>query len=87
MLVAAWRYNKAYSESSDSGNPYADKLEDMVLDPDTGLIAGIIAGTLTLLDVTDQGPAVEGTLVFYPDDTVGIENTEEAARFTMGKVF
>lgn len=91
MLVAAWRYNKHYSESDeDAGNPYANKLERMVLgtppDFEDGLIYDILNGTIDLLDVTEDLTET-GTIAFYPDDTVGVEYPEEAARFTMGTIF
>jgi hypothetical protein len=86
MLVAAWRYNAYYSETSeDGGNPYANKLEERAND----LIDGIVSGAISLTDVTDQGPAVEGTIDFYPTDASTAANTEDDAgiAFTMGKVF
>ena len=87
MLVAAHKYNTYYSETDEAaGNPYANKLEDRA----TLLLEGICAGTIDLLDITDD-PATSGfgSVLFYPDDDVGVleENKEEAVRFTMGKVF
>lgn len=85
MLVAAQRYNRYYSETDeDAGNPYANKLEERA----TLLLDGICAGTINLLDVTDD-PATtgSGSIDFYPTDLTGILNPEEAVRFTMGKVF
>lgn len=83
-LVAAQRYNKHYSETEDAGNPYANKIEEMA----NGLIDSICAGTLDLLDISDD-PATTGfgAPLFYPDDSVGVLDKEEAVRFTMGKVF
>lgn len=85
-LVAAQHYNRVYSETDDAGNLYANKLEEMA----NGLIESICLGTLDLLDVSDD-PATTGfgSVLFYPDDTVGVleEDKEEAVRFTMGKVF
>jgi hypothetical protein len=87
MFVAAQKYNVAYSETDeDAGNPYANKLEDRGM----LLLEGICAGTIDLLDITDD-PATSGfgSVLFYPDDDVGVleADKEEAVRFTMGKVF
>ena len=87
MLVAAQRYNTYYSETDEgAGNPYANKLEERA----KMLLEGICAGTIDLLDITDD-PASSGfgSVLFYPDDTTGAleENKEEAVRFTMGKIF
>lgn len=87
MLVAAQKYNTFYSETDEgAGNPYANKLEERAM----MLLEGICAGTIDLLDITDD-PATSGfgSVIFYPDDTVGVleENEEEAVRFTMGRVF
>jgi hypothetical protein len=87
MLVAAQRYNTYYSETDEeAGNPYANKLEERSM----LLLEGICAGTIDLLDITDD-PATTGfgSVLFYPDDDVGVleENKEEAVRFSMGKVF
>ena len=87
MLVAAQKYNTYYSETEEAaGNPYANKLEDRA----QMLLVGICAGTIDLLDISDD-PASSGFggPLFYPDDTVGAleENKEEAVRFTMGKIF
>lgn len=83
-LVAAQHYNRTYSETEDAGNLYANKLEMMA----NGLLESICAGTLDLLDITDD-PATTGfgSVLFYPDDSVGVLDKEEAVRFTMGKVF
>ncbi len=87
MFVAAQRYNTSYSETDEgAGNPYANKLEERGM----LLLEGICAGTIDLLDATDD-PATTGfgSVLFYPDDDVGIleANKEEAVRFTMGQVF
>lgn len=85
MLVAAQRYNRFYSETDEeAGNPYANKLEERA----NMLLEGICAGTVNLSDVTDD-PATTGfgSILFYPTDDVGIIDTEEAVRFTMGRVF
>jgi hypothetical protein len=85
MLVAAQRYNRFYSETDeDAGNPYANKLEEHA----KLLLEGICAGSIDLLDVTDDPASTGfGSIVFYPTDTTGELNEEEAVRFTMGKVF
>lgn len=85
MLVAAWRYNTVYSETGDSGNPYADKLEARA----ELLLQQILDGALVLQDVTNDGPAVKGTLSFYPTDaSTAINDKNDKGRvFTMGQVF
>lgn len=85
MLVAAQRFNRFYSESDEeAGNPYANKLEARA----ETLLEGICSGSIDLLDITDD-PATTGfgSPLFYPDDTVGVLNEEEAVRFSMGQVF
>lgn len=84
MLVAAQRYNKAYSETEDSaGNLYANKLEDKA----NMLIDGICSGDL-LIDAIAVDVSI-GEPSFYPTDLTGIlpTETEESVRFTMGRVF
>lgn len=86
MLVAAWRYNRLYSESdSEAGNPYANKLETMANE----IIDGLVAGTIVLTDETTSGPGVEGTLSFYPTDSSTLIDDEDDSgrKFSMGKVF
>ena len=84
MLVAAWRYNKHYSETADAGNPYADKLELIAMD----MISGIEDGSIALVDVTDEGPAVVGTVSFYPTDLDPLNEYDEPdVKFTMGSIF
>ena len=87
MYVAAHKYNTYYSETDEgAGNPYANKLEERGM----LLLEGICAGTIDLLDITDD-PANSGfgSVLFYPDDATGrLEaDKEEAVRFTMGRVF
>lgn len=85
MLVAAQRYNKAYSESDEeAGNPYANKLEERA----KMLMDGICMGSVDLLDVDDDPASTgSGSVSFYPTDQVGILDKEEGVRFTMGRVF
>lgn len=84
MLVAGQRYNRFYSETDeDAGNPYANKLEERA----HLLLDGICMGSITLIGVPDEVTANLGTVSFYPDDSVGVLDPEEAVRFTMGRVF
>lgn len=86
MLVAAARYNAAYSETAeDAGNPYALKLEQFAWD----LVERMLDGSFVLTDVTLDGPGVEGILSFYPTDaSTSIDDETDAGRaFTMGQVF
>ncbi len=88
MLVASFRYNSIYSETEDAGNPYADKLKDMA----DNLIMGILDGSIDLIDEPLQGPAVTGTLEFFPTDKTGADDLspfgpEEGVRFKIGTVY
>lgn len=83
MLVAAQRYNAVYSETEDDGETYGDKLEARA----QLLMDGICAGSVELIGVDSPATTGTGSISFYPDDLVGLVNTEEAVRFTMGKVF
>ena len=84
MLVAAQKYGVAYSETEDGGIPYAAKLEDLA----KMIMEGICAGTIDLQDAIDDPASTGfGSILFYPTDNVGILDSEEAARFTMGRVF
>lgn len=85
MLVAARRYNKTYSEASDAGNPYADKLEQQAMT----MLEQIVDGTLALEEITTEGPSVSGTLSFYPtDSSTLIDDEDDAGRaFSMGARF
>lgn len=86
MLVAAWRYNRIYSESDlEAGNPYANKLEQMAND----ILTGLVNGSMVLTDETISGPGVEGTLAFYPTDASSLIDDEDDSdrKFSMGKVF
>ena len=85
MLVASWRYNRVYSETDeDAGNPYANKLEQRAND----LITAILEGSIALTDV-GTGPAIDGTVDFYPTDiSTATDSVDDKGRvFTMGKVF
>lgn len=85
MLVAAQRYNAVYSETDEeSGNPYANKLQERA----DMLVEGICAGSIDLLDVDDDpASSGSGSVSFYPTDKTGVLNKEESVRFTMGRVF
>ncbi len=86
MLTASFEYHKAYSETSDAGNPYAIELRNLVLgtppDHEDGILAGLLNGSVTLVDAPGESPADLGTISFLPDD-----NTEPVATFTMGVRF
>jgi len=71
MLVAAWEYQRAYSE--DAGDAlYGIELERKAM----ALLAGISAGTTTLEEYPGVGANAE-TLGFYPDDATGaLEDTD-----------
>lgn len=85
MLVAAQKYNKAYSETDEAaGNPYANKLEERA----HMLIDGICGGRIDLVEVTDDPLALgHAQPEFYPTDATGAIEEEEAVRFTIGKKF
>lgn len=85
MLVAAYRYNQAYSETlGEQSQSYADKLEERAY----LLLQQVVDGQLVLEEATD-GPAVDGTLSFYPTDSSTAKDDEEDAgiMFTMGRKF
>lgn len=85
MLIAAHKYNTAYSETDEAaGNPYANKLEERA----HMLQEGICSGSIDLAEVSDD-PLSQGVgqPSFYPTDTTGAADEEEAARFTIGKKF
>lgn len=94
MYYAGWLYNRQYSEDSDGGNPWADKLIGMA----DMMLAGIASGLMDLTDVPSTLSATNG-LTFFPDDTTGATQqydaagnsiggeTSEDVKFTMGVVW
>lgn len=82
MYVAAWTYNRQYSEEDPDGSGYAKWLIGMA----DQLVEGISTGNVDLPEVPAGAEPVSAPS-FYPDDTVGLLEPEEKARFTIGKVF
>lgn len=85
MLVAAYRYNAVYTEvPNPETETYGDKLEQRAMD----LLQQVVDGGLVLEEATD-GPAVTGTLSFYPTDASTARDDEDDAgiKFTMGMRF
>ena len=92
MLVAAWIYERTYSESTSDQPSWAQRLERMV----ETILTGIAAGTISLVD-DPSAPA--DTIAFLPDDNTGVENVYDALgnligasgsediKFTMGVKF
>lgn len=68
-MVAAWIYDRQYSEDIEQGNNYADRLKKNA----EALLLGLIAGDIVLPGVT----AVAGVPVFYPTDA---SSAQEATR-------
>lgn len=64
MLVAAWTYNRAYSEDDPNGNAYAKWLEDKAY----ALLAGIKDGSIDLSEVAGFAASSDQPS-FWPDDT------------------
>lgn len=85
MLVAAYRYNSLYSETiNEERETYGDKLEEKAM----LLLQQVVDGQLIIEEALD-GPAVTGTLEFYPTDASTLIDDEEDAgrKFTMGQRF
>lgn len=94
MFVAAWTYNRQYSEDAPDGNAYANWLEAKA----NMLLQGLIAGTIDIIEVPGV-PVSIGTPTFYPDDTTGAVAVYDALgnqvfptgaddiKFRMGTVF
>lgn len=94
LYIAGWSYARQYSEATaENRNVYASWLcqrADM-------LLAGLIAGTLTLAEVPDSSTNNEPS--FWPNDTTGAvqqydsagnaigDEFSEGIKFTMGQVF
>lgn len=82
MLVAAWIYNRAFSQEDSEGSGYAAWLEDKAM----GLLESISTGALDLPEVVGIVTSVSGPS-FYPNDDTELEDPYQAAKFSMGKVF
>jgi hypothetical protein len=82
MYVAAWTYNRQYSEEDPDGSGYAKWLIGMA----DQALEGVASGNVNLPEVPAGAEPVSAPS-FYPDDTTGSLYPEEAARFTIGKVF
>lgn len=68
-LYVAWAYRRQYSEDTDAGNPYAQKLEDNA----NMIIEGIIDGSVTIPTVPNQG----GQPSYYPNDASSVLNPQD----------
>ena len=78
MLVAAWIYNRAYSEDGTTVSSYSKWLEDKAM----ALLAAIGSGTVDLPEV--PGFVTSSSPSFYPMDNSVDENGElEASKFRM----
>lgn len=77
MLVAAWEYQRAYSE--EDGTNYGDKLEARAM----LLMQGIAAGTTELEELPGVGSS-SGSPVFYPDDSTGYSEIYNANDVLIG---
>lgn len=88
MMYAGWYYDTQYSENPED-NAYADRLRKAADD----LIAGIIAGSIDIVEV--PGPPPTSGPVFYPTDASSAPDAYPTfddpsagpAAFSMGKVF
>lgn len=94
MLVAAWTYNRQYSEEDPSGNAYALWLEEKAY----ALLAAIKAGDIDLIEVPGVA-ASSGTVAYYPTGSTGSTQQYDdlghpvgpidggARKFAMGTLF
>lgn len=82
MLVAAWTYQRTYSEDDPDGSAYAKWLEANAYK----LRDGIKLGIIDLQEV--PGLAVStGAASFWPDDSTETINPDDGVKFTMGSRF
>jgi hypothetical protein len=93
MLVAAWMYERTYSESTSDQPSWGQRLQRMV----ERILDGIANGTIGLID--DLNPMVTDTIAFLPDDSTGSSTVYDALgrvvgqpgsediKFTMGTKF
>lgn len=78
MLIAAWEYNRAYSEEGGLAT-YGNDLEDKAL----ALLNGIADGQIALEEYPGVGALAE-TISFYPDDSTGVLETYDALGYLVG---
>jgi hypothetical protein len=94
LYIAGWTYARQYSEATaENKNVYASWLCQRA----DVLLAGLVAGTLTLAEDPDAGASNEPS--FWPNDTTGSSQQYDGAgeaiggqydqdiKFSMGKVF
>ena len=79
MQVAAWLYRRAYSETELASPNYADILEQHI----ASIIAGIIMGTIDLIDVPGV-VGVAGGPTYWPDETTGSSQQFDARGVIVG---
>lgn len=72
MLIAAWEYQRAYSEDGGAAS-YGAELEAKAYD----LLNGIASGELALEEYPGVGAEAE-TVSFYPDDLTGSSDITDA---------
>lgn len=83
MLVAAWSYDRQYSEDTVEGSAYGERLEERAM----MLLQGILDGTLDLLDIVDEPTPTTSGPVFHPDDSTGRTQQYDAAGHAIGGEF
>lgn len=81
MYVAAWTYNRAYSEV-DGTSEYATWLESKA----DALLEGIVSGRIDLAEVAGLSASAGGPS-FYPNDTTEFDGTGNEIKFKMGTVW
>lgn len=82
MYIAAWFYQRVYSQDADL-QAYAM----WIINQADILVKGIVSGILDLIDVAGAPPTKISKNDFYPNDDTEILDPEQAAKFTMGKLF
>lgn len=78
MLIAAWIYNRAYSEEGGAAT-YGDDLEAKAYT----LLGGITDGTIALEEYPGVG-AVAETVSFFPDDSTGALEVYDGLGYEVG---
>jgi hypothetical protein len=79
MLVAAWLYNRAYSEETPDGNNYALWLESKAY----ALLQGLVSGTIDIPEVPGEAAAI-GPATYYPTDVTGAVEQYNALGYQVG---
>ena len=79
MLVAAWTYNRAYSEEDPDGSGYAMWLEAKAM----ALLAGIKDGTIDLAEIPGVA-ASSGSISFLPNDLTGSSEVYDGTGVLIG---